>query len=79
MTEAQLDNLIDKAPVEKVRQCLKYIVGEWFVEGTGTERTVNFDKELNSDTLEAVTGTLHTFGFSPKASHFFQPNPPTRR
>ena len=86
MTEKELDAKIDKAPIEKVRQCLKYIVGEWFVEesyplkpGTERVRTVNFDKELNSDTLEAVTSTLHTFGFSPKESHFFQPNPPKKR
>lgn len=85
MTEKQLDALIDKAPVEKIRQCLKYIVAEWFIEekyplkaGSERERTVNFNKELSSDTLEAVTGTLHTFGFSPKESHFFQPNPPSK-
>lgn len=86
MTEAQLDALIDKAPADKVRQCLKYIVSEWFVEesypveaGAERVRTVNFDKELNSDTLEAVTSTLHTFGFSPKVDEgrtkFHKPNP----
>ena len=87
MTEKELDQKIDKAPAEKVRQCLKYIVGEWFVEesyplvaGSERVRTVNFDKELNSDTLEAVTTTLHTFGFSPSVptgrTKFHQPNPP---
>ena len=73
MTEQELDALIDNAPEAKVRECLKYIVTEWFVEedyplmdGAEKVRTVNFEKELNSDTLEAVTLTLHTFGFSPK-------------
>jgi hypothetical protein len=85
MTEKELDRKIDKASADKVRQCLKRIVGEWFVEekyplkaGSERERTVNFNKELNSDTLEAVTAILHTFGFNPKESHFFQPNPPTK-
>jgi hypothetical protein len=87
MTERELDNLIDKAPAEKVRQCLKYIVGEWFVEdsypleaGAERVRTVNFDKELNSDTLEAVTSTLQMYGFCPKVEEgrtkFHQPTPP---
>jgi hypothetical protein len=72
MTERELDKKIDKAPIEKVRHCLKLIVSEWFIEDTyplkaGSERvrTVNFNKELNSDTIEAVTTTLHTFGFCP--------------
>lgn len=89
MTEQELDDKIDKATAEKVRQCLKYIVAEWFVEesypmkaGAERVRTVNFDKELNSDTLEAVTSTLHTFGFSPKVDEgrtkFHKPNPPSK-
>lgn len=86
MTERELDAKIDRAPIEKVRQCLKYIVSEWFVEesnpmkaGAERVRTVNFDKELNSDTLEAVTSTLHTYGFCPKVEEgrtkFHKPNP----
>lgn len=78
MMEYELDSKIDKAPAKKVRECLKQIIGAWFVEDD-EDRTVNFDKELNSDTLEDVTGILHTFGFSPKESHFFQPNPPTKK
>jgi len=73
MTEKELDALIDNAPEAKVRMCLKYIVTEWFVEENyplmnvaERVRTVNFEKEINSDTLEAVTLILHTFGFSPK-------------
>jgi hypothetical protein len=73
MTERQLDAKIDNAPEEKVRACLKIIASLWFVEESyplkaGSERitTVSFDKELNSDTLEAVTAELHRFGFSPK-------------
>ena len=67
MTEKQLDALIDRAPAEKVRLCLKYIISEWFVEREYKKPgKVNFNKELNSDTLEAITTTLHTFGFCPK-------------
>lgn len=72
MTEKELDALIDKASIKDVRQCLKYIVSEWFVEedypmepGAERVRTVNFDKELDSDSLQMVTETLHTFGFCP--------------
>jgi hypothetical protein len=63
MTEKQLDVLIDKASEKKVKACLKQIVSIWFVEDD--TREVNFDKELNSDTLEAVTSTLQTMGFCP--------------
>jgi hypothetical protein len=65
MNEKKLDAKIDRAPAEKIRQCLKYIVGAWFVERNGKNSTVNFNKELNSDTLEEVTTILHTFGFCP--------------
>lgn len=65
MTEKDLDAIIDKAPVKKIRQCLKYIVGEWFVEEDSGTRTVNFDKELNSNSLAAVTDILCSFGFCP--------------
>jgi hypothetical protein len=73
MTEKKLDDLIDKASEEKVRQCLKQIVGEWYVEDTfplkaGAEkiRTVNPDKELNSDTIAYVSEILQAHGFYPK-------------
>lgn len=62
MTEKDLDNKIDKAPEAKVKQCLKIIASLWFVE----DGKATFNKELNSDTIEAVTGELHRFGFSPK-------------
>jgi hypothetical protein len=62
MTEKQLDDKIDKAPEQKVRQCLKIIASLWFVEsGKAT-----FDKSINGDIIEAVTGELHRFDFSPK-------------
>ena len=61
MTENELDVKIDKAPEAKVKQCLKIIASLWFVE----EGQANFDKELNSDTFEAVTGELARFGFCP--------------
>ena len=62
MTEKELDTIIDKAPEKKVRECLKEIATLWFVKnGIAT-----FDKELDSDSLEAVTGALHTRGFSPQ-------------
>ena len=73
MTEKELDLKIDNAPIEKVRHCLKQIVGEWFVEDTfplkaGAERkrVVNPDKELNSDTIAYVTEILQAHGFYPK-------------
>jgi len=62
MTESELDTKIDKAPEAKVKQCLKIIASLWFVE----EGQANFNKELDSDTIEAVTGELHRFGFCPK-------------
>lgn len=72
MTEKELDAKIDKAPEDKVKQCLKIIASLWFVEESypltpGSERTrkASFNKELNSDTLEAVTGELARFGFCP--------------
>lgn len=73
MLEKDLDKLIDKAPASKVRECLKQITGAWFAidpqdqghKAFGGSRKLDFNKELNSDTLEEVTSTLHTFGFCP--------------
>lgn len=62
MTEKQLDQRIDKAPEIKVRQCLKIIASLWFVENG----KASFDKPIDGDIVEAVTGELHRFGFSPK-------------
>lgn len=61
MTEKDLDKIIDKAPAKKVRECLKEIVSLWFVENN----IADFNKELNSDTFEAVTSCLHIHGFCP--------------
>jgi hypothetical protein len=62
MTEKELDARIDNAPVEKVRACLKEIATLWFVE----DGVAHFEKHIDSDITEAVTGALHTRGFSPK-------------
>jgi hypothetical protein len=62
MTEKELDKRIDKAPEQKVRQCLKIIASLWFVENG----KASFDKPVSGDIIEAVTGELHRFGFSPK-------------
>jgi hypothetical protein len=74
MTERELDLIIDNAPERKVRECLKEIASLWFVardmagrkyspEGSGI---ATFDKPIDGDIIEAVTGALHTHGFSPK-------------
>lgn len=62
MTEKELDVKIEKAPIEKVRQCLKIIVSLWFVEEGGE---AHFDKDISGDIIEAVTCELHRFGFCP--------------
>jgi hypothetical protein len=62
MLEKDLDKKIDKAPEVKVRECLKIIASLWFVK----DGVADFNKELDSDTIEAVTGELHRFGFCPK-------------
>jgi hypothetical protein len=62
MTEKDLDKLIDKAPAKKVRECLKEIASLWFVESGKT----SFEKVIDGDIIEAVTGALHTRGFSPR-------------
>jgi len=59
----ELDKLIDSAPENKVREVLKQIAFEWWAVST---TKLDFDKELNSDTLEYVTTILHTNGFCPK-------------
>jgi hypothetical protein len=60
-TVKELNKIIDSAPEKKVREVLKQIAHEWWVVG----KKLDFDKELNSDTLEAVTTILHTNGFCP--------------
>jgi hypothetical protein len=62
MTEKDLDKLIDKAPVEKVRECLKEIATLWFVEdGIATP-----DKKVDSDVIMYVTESLDRHHFCPK-------------
>jgi hypothetical protein len=61
VTEKELDKKIEKAPEAKVRQCLKIIASLWFVEN----KRANFDKDIDGDVIEAVTGELHRFGFCP--------------
>ena len=66
MTEQQLDLKIDKAPEKKVRECLKEIASLWFVVQEGfSPRLATFNKEIDGDIIEAVTGALHTRGFCP--------------
>jgi hypothetical protein len=61
-TVQELDKIIDSAPEKKVRMALKQIAYQWW--GVGDQ--LDFNKELNSDTLEAVTSILHINGFCPK-------------
>lgn len=66
MDEKQLYSLVENASEYKVRSCLKSILSSWFVEEDEDEtRKVNFNKELDSDTLEEVTTILHVHGFCP--------------
>ena len=58
----ELNCLIKCAPEKQIREVLKQICKEWWVVG----KKLDFDKELNSDTLEAVTTVLHTNGFCPE-------------
>ena len=62
MLEKDLDKKIDKAPEVKVRECLKIIASLWFVKNGEAD----FDKDIDGDIIEAVTGELHRFGFCPK-------------
>jgi hypothetical protein len=62
-TEADLDATVDQLPEAACREALKQIATQWFVEEDGT---LNFDKELGSDQLEAVTQTLSSRGIYPR-------------
>jgi hypothetical protein len=57
----ELNKRILEASPAKVRHVLISICAEWWVK----KGKLDFDKELNSDTLEAVTTILHTNGFCP--------------
>jgi len=61
-TEADLDAAVDALPLNEVRMIVKQIATQWYVENDGT---LNLDKELDSDHLEAVTQALSSRGIYP--------------
>lgn len=61
-TVKELDQIIVSAPEKQVQAVLLQIAHEWWVVG----KKLDFDKELNSDTLETITTVLHTNGFCPE-------------
>jgi hypothetical protein len=70
MTERELDQKIDKAPAKKVRECLKEIASLWFSDRNNCPNpmdfgTATFDKPIDGDIIEAVTGALQSKGFCP--------------
>jgi len=64
-TEADLDAAVDALPIDEVRMIVKQIATQWYVENDGT---LNLDKELDSDQLEAVTQALSSRGIYPTNS-----------
>jgi hypothetical protein len=61
-TEQDLDAAVDTLPESEVRTIVKQIATLWFVE---EDATLNLDKELGSDHLEAVTQALTSRGIRP--------------
>lgn len=61
-TETDLDKAVDALPETEVRDALKQIASLWFLED---DSSLNFDKELGSDHLEAVTQILSGRGIYP--------------
>jgi len=62
-TEADLDAAVDALPINEVRMIVKQIATLWYVKDDGT---LDYDKELGSDQLEAVTQALTSRGLSPE-------------
>ena len=62
-TEADLDAAVDALPIDEVRMIVKQILTQWYVQNDGS---LNLDKELGSDQLEAVTQALTSRGLSPE-------------
>jgi len=62
-TEADLDAAVDALPIDEVRMIVKQIATQWYVQNDGS---LNLDKELGSDQLEAVTQALTSRGLSPE-------------
>jgi hypothetical protein len=61
-TEADLDAAIDALPIDECREIVKQIATQWYVMRDGT---LDLDKELGSDHLEAVTQALTSRGIYP--------------
>lgn len=61
-TEADLDSAVDHLPEAEVREIVKQIATQWYVEEDGS---LNLDKDLGSDQLEAVTQALTSRGIMP--------------
>lgn len=61
-TEQDLDNAVEALTEAEVRQIVKQIATLWFVEEDGS---LNLNKELGSDHLEAVTQALTSRGIMP--------------
>lgn len=62
-TENDLDAAVDTLPIDECRMIVKQISTLWFVEDDGT---LNIDKELGSDQIEAVTQALTSRGIRPR-------------
>lgn len=63
-TEADLDAAVDALPIKECRMIVKQIATLWYVMDDGT---LNLDKEINSDHIEAVTQALSCRGIYPAA------------
>jgi ribosomal protein L12E/L44/L45/RPP1/RPP2 len=61
-TEADLNKAVWELNEEDCREIVKQIATQWFVMRDGT---LDSDKEINSDQLEAVTQALSSRGIYP--------------
>jgi len=62
-TEADLDAAVDALPLNEVRMIVKQIATQWFVYDDGT---LDIDKGLGADEIDAVTQALTSRGLSPE-------------
>jgi len=65
MSKEYIYKQIDFAPVKELKQCLKEIVYEWFVNGDGT---VDFNKKVDADSLCMITDILVAHRFAPRVT-----------
>ena len=62
-TEADLDAAVDALPLNEVCMIVKQIATQWFVYDDGT---LDIDKGLGADEIDAVTQALTSRGLSPE-------------